>query len=943
MKKILKVILLAAVLTLALACAACGLTGFISSREGTVTGTDYKVTVSLDGGKGVTAKDFVSGSKLVEPVAQPTKDRYVFDGWYADAERNEKIKFNVTITSDVKIYAKWTPKASEATFVFGAGIESVTVVAEENKYSPPTTPERLGYTLVGWYTDNTLREEADFDQVAVDGATFYADWSAIEYKVTYDFDGLGTAGAGTVTTYTVEDSFRLVEPTVVESGYEFLHWTDEEGEEQYSVAKGTVGDKAYKAIYLSHNNTVDALDRVGGLISSDAVTIGVRYTTTAINPYEILSVDERATVEIYDGETLLANEKVALNVGTKNYTLKITAEAGEKKEYTLSVTRYDEGSAIVRFYFPDETFEEKAVEIGGTVSAPEAKSILAYAFAGWYKESAYKNYYHFEDAVVEDIDLYAKYIPVVYSVSYHFGIGSAPATYAQSYTYETGVTLAAPSAPSGYEFAGYVDEDGLDISAIPVGYYGDVEVYAKYNRIGVDFLTASYTADNQPLTKEELTDYINWAVAYRYTTVTFELTDETTHTELSEVLNLKGVTVLNSSVSMHSDSYSYNPTTGVVTTPVTVHFTYVEPAKAAAEEDAYTQLGYYAHDAYTSKRANDFDDFKIESIATGVSVENSDQLVYATMSGYRPVPVADSPAEAMYAAAKAVLRQIVDDDMTDIEKAHAIYDWLIDYVVYDHDLAYVVPATIAEERNALVTEYNNMSEGTEKEEKRKEIDAKDREIKTYKGFYLEGVFVDRRAVCDGISKAYALLCNIEGIECVQVTGYAWKTDENREFVLDAQGNKVQGTGHAWNKIKINGFWFVVDPTHGGTVISSMEVLNHGYFFITDAERDVTARATDHTDLVADMTYEAYENITFTFDEKEYDMVVESRAELRVVLEYLSYLKKTYGNGQTLDVRMDYAYEDIGSELSAAAAGTGLSYSYSGGAKRGDVLILIVVE
>ena len=47
------------------------------------------------------------------------------------------------------------------------------------------------------------------------------------------------------------------------------------------------------------------------------------------------------------------------------------------------------------------------------------------------------------------------------------------------------------------------------------------------------------------------------------------------------------------------------------------------------------------------------------------------------------------------------------------------------------------------------------------------------------------VFLDLEnqfAVCDGLSKAYVLLCAIEGIDCVKVNG------------------KADGAGHAWNKV-----------------------------------------------------------------------------------------------------------------------------------------------
>lgn len=62
-----------------------------------------------------------------------------------------------------------------------------------------------------------------------------------------------------------------------------------------------------------------------------------------------------------------------------------------------------------------------------------------------------------------------------------------------------------------------------------------------------------------------------------------------------------------------------------------------------------------------------------------------------------------------------------------------------------------------------------------------------------------GVFVDPRhyAVCDGYSKAFLLLCEREGIECVVVKGTALPNLEN----------------HAWNYVKMDdGKWYAIDVT-----------------------------------------------------------------------------------------------------------------------------------
>lgn len=198
--------------------------------------------------------------------------------------------------------------------------------------------------------------------------------------------------------------------------------------------------------------------------------------------------------------------------------------------------------------------------------------------------------------------------------------------------------------------------------------------------------------------------------------------------------------------------------------------------------------------------------FPIDAAEREASVTYTDELYLAVQRGVKPVPAVGSPAYTVYELARDVLRKICTDDMTDEEKAHAIYDWIMWHVTYDN------PATMS-------------SHG-----------------EMYSAYYLEGVFANGvtpidgvvykpYAVCDGISKAYSLLCNMEGIPCVRVVGTAGDT------VSDAGG-------HAWNKVFVNGEWYGVDCTWGDATASldlngfrrnTYELGMHDYLFVTQSE------------------------------------------------------------------------------------------------------------
>ena len=108
-----------------------------------------------------------------------------------------------------------------------------------------------------------------------------------------------------------------------------------------------------------------------------------------------------------------------------------------------------------------------------------------YVFDGWYTSS------DFADGAVtqintsnpSDITLYAKWIPIEYSISYSLNGGTNDSSNPSSYTAESDtITLAAPSR-SGYEFAGWYKSakfSGSAVTSIPTASYGNITLYAKW-------------------------------------------------------------------------------------------------------------------------------------------------------------------------------------------------------------------------------------------------------------------------------------------------------------------------------------------------------------------------------------------------------------------------------------------------------------------------------
>lgn len=180
--------------------------------------------------------------------------------------------------------------------------------------------------------------------------------------------------------------------------------------------------------------------------------------------------------------------------------------------------------------------------------------------------------------------------------------------------------------------------------------------------------------------------------------------------------------------------------------------------------------------------------FYIDGVKETMSVSTSNMLYKAVAWGYKPVFMGSQAdnLQQIYDNAKDALSYIVSDEMSEYEKVHAIYDYIIYNVRYDHDCANAEDAYVS----------GNLSLN----EKMK-----------YYGYYLEGIFLDKfykkdmHAVCDGKSKAFVLMCGIEGITAVRISGKA--SSDGKNF-----------GGHAWNKVllDLNGTgdkeWYFVDTT-----------------------------------------------------------------------------------------------------------------------------------
>lgn len=277
----------------------------------------------------------------------------------------------------------------------------------------------------------------------------------------------------------------------------------------------------------------------------------------------------------------------------------------------------------------------------------------------------------------------------------------------------------------------------------------------------------------------------------------------------------------------------------------------------ADSEYQYEETNFVTH--YATEPRGEGAKLPIDSLTRTMVVTTTNELYLAVAMGYKPLfpdrAEGEEPtiAEVVYLKAREVLQTIISDKMTQQEKALAIYEWLSINVTYDYKIVAVAGQTGYQDTTA------------------------------YNCFYLEGVFIDKLAVCDGIAKAYNLLANMEGIVSTKIVGEA------------------SGIGHAWNTIFLDGKWYVVDATWGsesatigsGTDAQKLEMLTKEFFAIGVSASDTRDTYGVYPELSRDDLSFAY-NITIDPSEA-YDSVINSDEELiYYVGTYLSQLQAEAG-------------------------------------------------
>lgn len=163
-----------------------------------------------------------------------------------------------------------------------------------------------------------------------------------------------------------------------------------------------------------------------------------------------------------------------------------------------------------------------------------------------------------------------------------------------------------------------------------------------------------------------------------------------------------------------------------------------------------------------------------------------------------------------YASANQLADQIAKDFTTDRERARAIYTWLAINVSYD-----------------LETLYNGQTQVNFSYVDQKDLKRKLAAINTHTA---NQTLRTNKAICEGYAQAFKKTSELMGIPCMLVGGFS-KGDVTDIGVFPSEEN------HAWNAVKINNKWYLVDATWGAGYSNGDTWVQrfNDFFFLTDPD------------------------------------------------------------------------------------------------------------
>lgn len=281
---------------------------------------EFVITFDTQGGSEIAPITIRSGESLTLPKA-PTKDGYVFDGWYLDSNCIEEYEDSYVVSKNITLYAKWRELVAgeefNVIFNLNYGTDNIVEKTTENRLIA-YIPVRQGYRFNGWYYSDGYVEDIGYIltekydttiPVTQNGLVLYAEW---------------------VDSST--DSRQLASPTISVNGT-VLSWDAVKNAEKYEL-KFYLGKSLVKT-YSTTQSSVN-IDSIG--IDAGTYTLKARSIGDGVS-----HINSAETIKHISYKVLLPVSNAKIDVESSVLTWN---EANNAETYTV----YIDGARFGRTY-----------------------------------------------------------------------------------------------------------------------------------------------------------------------------------------------------------------------------------------------------------------------------------------------------------------------------------------------------------------------------------------------------------------------------------------------------------------------------------------------------------------------------------------------------------------------------------------------------------------
>lgn len=406
-----------------------------------------------------------SGDEAITIPENPTKEGYIFDGWYWDKDVwNQPFTANslldAPISSDMSVYAKFSAIEYDITYENDAGTHSNPVSYTIEDSFALSAAEKIGYTFVGWYSDSAYTSKVESVSTGSTGTiTFYAKFEINNYTISYG-NTMDVAN-NNVTSYNVNtDTITLSDLSKI--GYVFEGWYN--GDKKVTeIAKGSTGDLTLTAKWSVIGYEITYYN-VDGATNSNPATYDVEdqplvLSEASKNGYRFLG---------WYTDAAFANKVTEIAIGTTG-AINLYAK-WETIEYTAT---FMDGTTVVenvKFTVESESITEPAVP----------------------NHVGYNGEWEAYTLEAKNITIDAVYTIVTYNIEY-LNTKDLESENPETYTIESETIVLENLSKEGYDFEGWYDGLGNKVEAIEKGSYGDLTLTARWTTFTY---TITYLYDN---------------------------------------------------------------------------------------------------------------------------------------------------------------------------------------------------------------------------------------------------------------------------------------------------------------------------------------------------------------------------------------------------------------------------------------------------------------